>query len=623
MMDGTQIKKVKIRVIFEGKLGLEKEILNFPITIGRHPDSIIPLVFDRSVSTHHATIVENEGSVILVDLGSANGTYLDGKRVDKSHISGLHRIRIGHSDIEVSIAKDDAPIISTAAIVEDQSELPTVYDFSDSGAQDSQDVGRPDWGFRMVQKIPVRTRRALQARVTWKDQTIENHVFYPGETVCVSSNAHEGIYLPHLDSTIPIAKFDGEKTKILIPPTCSAEVIDVTTQKVTKKLNPDIAGKFRKTAFKNNELKLDFENDLSIRLEHIQTPEQFSRFKFFLPEKLFQKALSLSGFVHLFILSLGLLLIPPIPVPKVKNMPDRVAKLLIPQPKPIEKKVEPPPPPPAPPEKKQVVEKRVEPKKRVPPKVADKKPKIQPQKVVVKPNERIKKINKFPFTVETKNVAKAPSKGAVTNKPDIKNVGALAALGALGVSTPNPTNKPVAINVNPNAGGAPGPLQANSVIGALKQKGGKLVAGGSGSLKTTGKGFGTGTGYGVDGIQGTAGARGVAATVVGTPQLMEITKEEGLTQQQVMEVVKKNSGLISSCYERALLNNPSLSGRVEYSWHIKPNGQVSWAKVKNSNIAGADELNNCVVGIFKKMKFPVAKNGQETIPSIGFPFGRL
>ena len=111
--------------------------------------------------------------------------------------------------------------------------------------------------------------------------------------------------------------------------------------------------------------------------------------------------------------------------------------------------------------------------------------------------------------------------------------------------------------------------------------------------------------------------------VVGSPKLMEITRSEGLTQKQVMDVVKQHLGKVQRCYERALLSNSSIAGRVEYEWYITPKGQVKWAKVKSSEVQNGSELNSCVTKVFKDMKFPVAKNGESTQPSIGLPFGRM
>ena len=115
----------------------------------------------------------------------------------------------------------------------------------------------------------------------------------------------------------------------------------------------------------------------------------------------------------------------------------------------------------------------------------------------------------------------------------------------------------------------------------------------------------------------------MAGVIRGHPELLKVSRSEGLTKKQVMVVVQQHTGKIQSCYERALLNSPGISGRIEYEWYITAKGRVRWSKVKRSEVSNGDVLNNCVIGIFKKMRFPVATNGEPTVPSIGFPFGRL
>ncbi len=64
------------------------------LVIGRRDDADVQ-VRDDGVSRRHATIrVEGEGAT-LVDLGSANGTYVNGKRVPEAHVEDGARLQIG------------------------------------------------------------------------------------------------------------------------------------------------------------------------------------------------------------------------------------------------------------------------------------------------------------------------------------------------------------------------------------------------------------------------------------------------------------------------------------------------------------------------------------------------
>jgi sigma-B regulation protein RsbU (phosphoserine phosphatase) len=75
------------------------------VSIGRASDCSIP-VKDRYLSRKHAEIVAERGSWILKDCGSANGTYLNGSRVDRDHpLRTGDRIRLGDTEIVFETAE--------------------------------------------------------------------------------------------------------------------------------------------------------------------------------------------------------------------------------------------------------------------------------------------------------------------------------------------------------------------------------------------------------------------------------------------------------------------------------------------------------------------------------------
>lgn len=69
------------------------------ISIGRASDCSIPIK-DRYLSRKHAEILSAEGHWVLKDLGSANGTYLNGSRVERDQrLHAGDRIRLGDTEI--------------------------------------------------------------------------------------------------------------------------------------------------------------------------------------------------------------------------------------------------------------------------------------------------------------------------------------------------------------------------------------------------------------------------------------------------------------------------------------------------------------------------------------------
>lgn len=71
------------------------------IGIGREPDNTIAIVDDTYLSGHHAKVSVAGGQVVVDDLASRNGTYLNGSRITESHsVKVGDRIQIGYTVFE-------------------------------------------------------------------------------------------------------------------------------------------------------------------------------------------------------------------------------------------------------------------------------------------------------------------------------------------------------------------------------------------------------------------------------------------------------------------------------------------------------------------------------------------
>jgi pSer/pThr/pTyr-binding forkhead associated (FHA) protein len=63
--------------------------------VGRDPDCAVSLE-DMSVSRHHARIVISNGAATIEDLGSKNGTCVNGRRItDVTTVENGDQIRVG------------------------------------------------------------------------------------------------------------------------------------------------------------------------------------------------------------------------------------------------------------------------------------------------------------------------------------------------------------------------------------------------------------------------------------------------------------------------------------------------------------------------------------------------
>ena len=73
------------------------------LTIGRDPDNNISLD-DEQVSRHHARLIRQDDQIILEDLGSTNGTLVNGKPITGQHaLQPADIISIGSSVFGVMI----------------------------------------------------------------------------------------------------------------------------------------------------------------------------------------------------------------------------------------------------------------------------------------------------------------------------------------------------------------------------------------------------------------------------------------------------------------------------------------------------------------------------------------
>ena len=71
------------------------------VTIGRETDNTIVIIDDAYISSRHATISGADGHVVIDDLGSRNGTYLNGTRLtQRQTVHTGDRIQVGYTVLE-------------------------------------------------------------------------------------------------------------------------------------------------------------------------------------------------------------------------------------------------------------------------------------------------------------------------------------------------------------------------------------------------------------------------------------------------------------------------------------------------------------------------------------------
>ncbi|WP_447978392.1 FHA domain-containing protein [Candidatus Nitrospira bockiana] len=84
----------KLRVVLLSRAEEELPLEQGELTIGRAPDNHL-ILGHADVSDYHARLVRVGSTFYLEDVGSAEGTYVNGVRVDEQPLMHRDRIRIG------------------------------------------------------------------------------------------------------------------------------------------------------------------------------------------------------------------------------------------------------------------------------------------------------------------------------------------------------------------------------------------------------------------------------------------------------------------------------------------------------------------------------------------------
>ena len=93
----------------------ERELVPGQLTIGRSPPCDLVLA-DQMVSGEHARIVLDGDSLVLHDLQSRNGTFLNGERVASADLRPGDEITLGRSSLQLLVSGLDETLISEGAI---------------------------------------------------------------------------------------------------------------------------------------------------------------------------------------------------------------------------------------------------------------------------------------------------------------------------------------------------------------------------------------------------------------------------------------------------------------------------------------------------------------------------
>ena len=93
--------------------------------------------------------------------------------------------------------------------------------------------------------------------------------------------------------------------------------------------------------------------------------------------------------------------------------------------------------------------------------------------------------------------------------------------------------------------------------------------------------------------------------------------EGSLDRELIRRVVNGHKAQIRYCYERELVKQPGLFGKVATVWTIGPTGHVVSASIKSNDLDN-EAVGRCIVSRIRRWKFPAPKGGGVVV--VNYPF---
>ena len=392
----------------------------------------------------------------------------------------------------------------------------------------------------------------------------------------VTAAASDTAQLPLYGFSLPeeefiVAESEGDGFKLFLPPGATVE-----TQ---GNQPPRTDGNRRFLTLTKGSSAVLSEGEMSL-VAYVAPPPE----KFFVNPLKGMPWLALSTFVLLAggFVSLLVNMPPPSEQPdfQASNLPPVAVKLIAPEPK-----------------KKEEAKKKVEAiKEKAKKEVPKEAPKKEAPKVAKKERTPPPQAEKAPppETKALKALAKLSAAGPATN--DV-----LAAIDKMG-NGPGSKNAKNDFKLSGLVGKDP---IANAGLGTFG-----LGGGGKGGRATKGLEMLNGRGSGGIGALGASGfgRGGKVGGTVARASSRNIAVQGTIDREAVAKTVNSHLQEVRACYERALLKEPGLAGKVVLEWTISTAGKVVTAKTKSSTLRNG-EVEGCILRSLKTWKFPPAKGG--------------
>ena len=190
----------------QGEYTLDQE----RITVGRKPDNEIQ-IDNLAVSGKHCTVITILDDSFLEDLGSTNGTYVNGKLIKKHALKDSDVITIGKHELRYvneETADEDDEFERTMII------KPGSANAAVAAAQVAERAGAPAAKAASGSKMPLGRLTVLSGPIAGKELELTKALVTlgkPGTQVAAISRRPQGYFLTHIESKSGFPAVNGKE----------------------------------------------------------------------------------------------------------------------------------------------------------------------------------------------------------------------------------------------------------------------------------------------------------------------------------------------------------------------------------------------------------------------------
>jgi TonB family protein len=594
-----------LKVFKNGTLVSSQDFSRDIIKIGRLSSAHLRLE-DEKVSRVHSVIeVSADGALSIVDMGSVEGTYVNGKRVTKGRISFGDEIRLGETTLRlenpaaVAAVNLSAAVSSVEVAPQTPVELAPAAALVQSAAVTVEAAPEPVPPVRTVHRAKTKGPLGVSLSFVWGDQRVGEFFLPPGQKKSFSVGTAAGVDFVTGDSrlggpSLEVLRTDGQTHTVCFTGKMKGELI-----RGAETLSLEAVIESGQASHEDSAYTLTLEQDDTlwadlggVTMEVCFQPVP-KRVYVPLSDSVDYRALN----IFLLMLFAGTMFV----IGALNRTEDseafsdeltgdttRLTKLIIKAPEPQQNRF--------------LAQLNAQ--------------KPQPSKPATQPSESVKQPPRR--NLERSVASSGPTNPKARAERMMKDL-----FGGPGKSVAALFNSPGRNNELRNAISN----VTTAAVGGPGGFGGLVTKPGSGNPGSTG-----GSTIGLDGIR-TAGRAGGdknygqrlgglsgKETVDPTIAPVEFKVNDGtLDRELVRKVIQDNKAQIRACFESLLNQYPDLSGTVQTQFTIGPNGQVLASKVTQTS-TGSKELDLCVSSRVRLWQFPKPKGGGAVVVSYPFLF---